>query len=227
MLLRRCPSLRAVQPPLRPCLCSTSSSSRSIVATVRCRALSTETEDAEESDTAVGVVHPLRSASERLDHLQQARAHLPVFPLGGTVIFPGQRCPLYIFEPRYRVLIQRLLKPDAHRFFAIFPSLPELPPWTPGKQSTERAEVQLTGTIVEITHNRWNEDGSASVVTQGVCRVTALSSALTTGAFGYDELPEGSATLVRDGEDGTTSKYKQSPSHHYFHGYFREVACVL
>ena len=179
-LLRRPSSLRAVRPPLRPCGCS----SRSTPLAARSRALSTEAED-----TSVGVVHPQRSSSERHEYLQQARTRLPVFPLGGTVVFPGQRCPLYIFEPRYRVLIQRLLKPEAHRYFAIFPSLPDLPPWTPGA-TPERPDVQLVGTIVEITHNHWNEDGSASVVTRGVCRVTASTSALTTGAFGYHELPE-------------------------------------
>jgi Lon protease-like protein len=34
---------------------------------------------------------------------------LPLFPLGG-VLFPGMLLPLHIFEPRYRLLVQRVLQ---------------------------------------------------------------------------------------------------------------------
>ncbi len=140
----------------------------------RCRALSSSGKS--DSENAVGMVHPRRTAVERLEHLKSALENLPVFPLGTMVVFPGAVCPLYIFEPRYRVLVQRLLRDGAHRCFGICGSV------TPG-------QPRVVGTIVEITHNHWNEDGSASIVTRGVCRFSAPTSAMVMNAFGYDELP--------------------------------------
>lgn len=37
---------------------------------------------------------------------------LPLFPLG-SVLFPGMLLPLHIFEPRYRLMLQRSLQKDA------------------------------------------------------------------------------------------------------------------
>ena len=34
---------------------------------------------------------------------------LPLFPLN-VVLFPGQTLPLHIFEPRYRIMIQRCIE---------------------------------------------------------------------------------------------------------------------
>ena len=131
---------------------------------------------------AVGVVHPRRAgAAERLEHVRVALECLPVFPLGNTVVFPGALCPLYIFEARYRVLVQRLIRDGAHRCFGICGPVA-------GQQT-------IVGTIVEITHNHWNEDGSASIVTRGVCRFSAPTSAMTANAFGYLELRNGAAEV--------------------------------
>jgi Lon protease-like protein len=38
---------------------------------------------------------------------------VPIFPLG-TVLFPGARIPLHVFEPRYRALVRDCLVGDAH-----------------------------------------------------------------------------------------------------------------
>ena len=44
---------------------------------------------------------------------------LPMFPLS-TVLFPGMRLPLHIFEPRYRQLVADLLEePEPRRFGVI------------------------------------------------------------------------------------------------------------
>ena len=37
---------------------------------------------------------------------------LRMFPLN-TVVFPGQRIPLHIFEPRYRDLVREVLEENA------------------------------------------------------------------------------------------------------------------
>ena len=136
----------------------------------------------DDSDYTVGVVYPRRTSAETLEHLTLALENLPVFPLANTVVFPGAVCPLYIFEPRYRVLVQRLLKDGAHRCFGICGS----------EDSGHRTVV---GTVVEITHNHWNEDGSASIVTRGLCRFSAPACTMATNAFGYHELPHGTAEV--------------------------------
>ncbi|OZE34938.1 ATP-dependent protease [Rhodococcus sp. 05-2254-5] len=40
---------------------------------------------------------------------------IPMFPLG-SVLLPGERLPLHIFEPRYQALVQDCLKMDDPRF---------------------------------------------------------------------------------------------------------------
>jgi Lon protease-like protein len=37
---------------------------------------------------------------------------VPVFPLPGTVLFPGALMPLHIFEPRYRTMVHEALEGD-------------------------------------------------------------------------------------------------------------------
>lgn len=37
---------------------------------------------------------------------------LAIFPLTGTVLFPGLQLPLHIFEPRYRAMVQEVLVRD-------------------------------------------------------------------------------------------------------------------
>lgn len=38
--------------------------------------------------------------------------HVPIFPLPNTVLFPGVRLPLHVFEPRYRALTRDALDGD-------------------------------------------------------------------------------------------------------------------
>ena len=35
---------------------------------------------------------------------------LPVFPLPNAVLFPGTTLPLYVFEPRYRQMVEDVLR---------------------------------------------------------------------------------------------------------------------
>ncbi|MEZ4392552.1 MAG: LON peptidase substrate-binding domain-containing protein [Polyangiales bacterium] len=42
---------------------------------------------------------------------------VPVFPLPGLVLLPGQRLPLHIFEPRYRAMVRDVL--DASGWMAV------------------------------------------------------------------------------------------------------------
>ena len=42
---------------------------------------------------------------------------LPVMPLPGAVLFPHALLPLYIFEPRYRKMLEHALR--KHRMFCV------------------------------------------------------------------------------------------------------------
>ena len=44
-------------------------------------------------------------------------AAVPVMPLPGALLFPHALLPLYIFEPRYRLMLERAL--GEHRMFCV------------------------------------------------------------------------------------------------------------
>ncbi len=48
---------------------------------------------------------------------------IPIFPLTGTVLLPGEVLPLHIFEPRYRDMIRDAL--GSHRVIGMVESLPD------------------------------------------------------------------------------------------------------
>src|SRR4029450_920806 len=52
---------------------------------------------------------------------------LPVMPLPGAVLFPHALLPLYIFEPRYRKMLQH--PPQHHRIFCVTLIKPSCPDW--------------------------------------------------------------------------------------------------
>ena len=80
-----------------------------------------------------------------------------VMALSGAVLFPGSLVPLYIFEPRYRVMLARAL--EAERMFALgFYEEGAEAPASVGGIGVIRACVQ-------------NPDGTSHLILQGVCRV--------------------------------------------------------
>ena len=52
---------------------------------------------------------------------------LPVMPLPGAVLFPHALLPLYIFEPRYRKMLEHALQ--QHRMFCVSLIKPSCPDW--------------------------------------------------------------------------------------------------
>jgi Lon protease-like protein len=83
---------------------------------------------------------------------------LPVMVLGGATLFPNTLLPLFIFEPRYRAMLESALNTD--RLLAIAQPLPE---------NEERvcpvAGVGLIRACVK------KEDGTSNLILQGVARV--------------------------------------------------------
>jgi uncharacterized protein len=81
---------------------------------------------------------------------------LPLFPLN-VVLFPGQTLPLHIFEPRYRVMIQRCIE-HGEPFGVIL------------AQDGEEGAAHDVGTAARITQVEKLPDGRMNILTVGTER---------------------------------------------------------
>ena len=91
---------------------------------------------------------------------------LPLFPLPEIVLFPQQLLPLHIFESRYRMLLQSVLKSDKR--FGIVRINPE---------TNEMANI---GCCAEVIQNQMTDDGRSYIVILGQQRFRLLSTARET-----------------------------------------------
>ncbi len=90
---------------------------------------------------------------------------LPIFPLG-TVLFPGARLPLRIFEPRYRRLIEDVLeRTDGAREFGVVAIRSGVEVGAHGVQS-----LHEVGCVAQIQHIQPFTDGTFDVMTRGTRR---------------------------------------------------------
>ncbi|MEY2545786.1 MAG: ATP-dependent Lon protease [Verrucomicrobiota bacterium] len=88
---------------------------------------------------------------------------VPVMPLPGALLFPRALLPLYIFEPRYREMLDYALKHD--RVFAVALVKPELADWKTLKDFFHIAGVGLIRACVG------RGDGTSNLILQGLERV--------------------------------------------------------
>src|SRR5207249_5408497 len=88
---------------------------------------------------------------------------LPVMPLPGAVLFPHALLPLYIFEPRYRNMLEQAL--HHHRMFCITLIKPSCPDWHAPEDFFHLGTVGLIRACVE------RGDGTSNLILQGVQRV--------------------------------------------------------
>ncbi|MFN3704739.1 MAG: LON peptidase substrate-binding domain-containing protein [Thermoflexales bacterium] len=93
---------------------------------------------------------------------------LPLFPLD-VVLFPGQLLPLHIFEPRYRVMIQRCI--DTSSPFGVLPTF------------TLNRAGQAVGTTAHISEVERLQDGRMNILTFGQQRF--LLHCYRTSSHGY------------------------------------------
>ena len=84
-------------------------------------------------------------------------SELRLFPLM-TVVFPGQRVPLHIFEPRYRQLVQEVLETDEAFGIVLIKS---------GRAEEPAAEPVDIGCTVRIVHMEELPDGRYNVICEG------------------------------------------------------------
>ena len=88
---------------------------------------------------------------------------IPVMPLPGAVLFPNALLPLYIFEPRYREMLEHALKHD--RMFSVALIKPSCPEWHAPEDFFHLATVGLIRACVG------RGDGTSNLVLQGLHRV--------------------------------------------------------
>ena len=84
-------------------------------------------------------------------------------PLPGAVLFPHALLPLYIFEPRYRKMLEHALR--KHRMFGVTLIKPICPDWRASEDFFHLATAGLIRACVE------RSDGTSNLVLQGLQRV--------------------------------------------------------
>jgi Lon protease-like protein len=92
---------------------------------------------------------------------------LPVMPLPGAVLFPHALLPLYIFEPRYRKMLEHALQ--RHRMFCVTLIKPSCPDWHAPEDFFHRATAGLIRACVG------RSDGTSNLILQGLQRVRFTS----------------------------------------------------
>jgi len=92
---------------------------------------------------------------------------LPVMPLPGAVLFPHALLPLYIFEQRYRKMLEHALR--KHRMFCVTLIKPICPDWRASEDFFHLATAGLIRACVE------RSDGTSNLVLQGLQRVRFTS----------------------------------------------------
>jgi Lon protease-like protein len=89
--------------------------------------------------------------------------HVPVMPLPGALLFPHALLPLYIFEARYRDMLEHALQ--HHRMFAVALLKPQRTQWHSPADFFQIAGVGLIRACVGRT------DGTSNLILQGLERV--------------------------------------------------------
>ncbi len=113
---------------------------------------------------------------------------IPVFPLGGAILFPGMHLPLHIFEPRYRAMVSDALARD-RRIGMVQPRGPGDPP--------PLFETGCVGRIVDVEAH---DDGRFDIVLEGVALFRIVRELDVTTLFRQVE-----AEILPRGEDETLS----------------------
>ena len=92
---------------------------------------------------------------------------VPVMPLPGAFLFPHALLPLYIFESRYRAMLEHAL--NHHRIFSVALVKPDRAEWGSPADFFHIAGVGLIRACVE------RDDGTSNLILQGLERVRFTS----------------------------------------------------
>lgn len=94
---------------------------------------------------------------------------LPIFPLTGSLLLPGNLLPLNVFEPRYRNLVADAL--EGERLVGMIqPLVPRQDNWVEAAQGSDDPELYSVGCIGRIDECEPQQDGRYLILLRGVCR---------------------------------------------------------
>lgn len=131
---------------------------------------------------------------------------LPIFPLAGAIVMPGNELPLNIFEPRYLNMVSDAL--STHRMFGMIQPNPDI---------TNETALYHTGCAGRITQYRETNDGRIELLLSGVCRYDLGEELPTTRGYrliapDWSRFTEDYAdqdNLLRDQKDRLTRTLKR------------------
>ena len=129
---------------------------------------------------------------------------LPLFLLG-SVLFPGMLLPLHIFEPRYRLMLQRSLQADAPFGIVLIKS---------GVEVGGSAEPHHVGTTARVVGTTPLPGGRSFIIARGerrfeIDRVDAESEPYLVGEVRYLEEDPGNDPAAESLADRTADAYGQ------------------
>jgi hypothetical protein len=94
---------------------------------------------------------------------------IPVFPLTGSLLLPGNLLPLNVFEPRYRNMVEDALAGGKH-IGMIQPFIPHQDNWVETAESASNPELYPIGCAGRIERSEQQADGRYVIVLRGVSR---------------------------------------------------------
>ena len=103
---------------------------------------------------------------------EQLPKTLPIFPLPGAIVMPGNELPLNIFEPRYLNMVSDALS-----------SLRMIGMVQPDPAAGDESGLCQTGCAGRITQYRETRDGCMEIVLSGVCRYDVVEELPTTRGY--------------------------------------------
>jgi Lon protease-like protein len=100
---------------------------------------------------------------------QEVPTIIPVFPLTGSLLLPGNLMPLNIFEPRYRNMVADALAGGNH-IGMIQPLVPHQDNWVAEAESASHPELYPIGCVGRIERSEQQPDGRYVIVLRGISR---------------------------------------------------------
>jgi Lon protease-like protein len=94
---------------------------------------------------------------------------IPVFPLTGSLLLPGNLLPLNIFEPRYRNMVADAMEGD-QVIGMVQPLTPRQDNWVAAAEQPDVPEIYAIGCLGRIEEHEPQDDGRHLIVLRGVSR---------------------------------------------------------
>jgi uncharacterized protein len=94
---------------------------------------------------------------------------IPVFPLTGSLLLPGNLLPLNVFEPRYRNMVADAMEEDRH-IGMVQPVVPRQDNWVDAAQQCDDPEIYGIGCLGRIDQCEPQTDGRYLILLRGICR---------------------------------------------------------